>query len=46
MILERNRREVCSSFLQEIAASEQLFVHQISFESPKDRNQGSEQCFL
>ena len=36
MILERNRREVCSSFLQEIAASEQLFVHQISFESPKD----------
>ena len=33
---ERNRREVCSTLLQDIAASEQLFVHQISFESPKD----------
>lgn len=34
--IERNRREVCSALLQDMAAAELLFVHQISFESPKD----------
>lgn len=36
MKLERERRKVCSALLQNIAAIEQSFFHQISFDSTED----------